>query len=1785
MSSSNFSLNNLNSVPDLAEATQVVDPSGEHQVQFSVFSFLPQAQVSFERAIQSSDGTGVFINNHLWGSSVFSSHTHGCSEFCSACFPSNLSVYENYDVNIVQHTIDQMMFDAYEVCYCDGYLLECPLHRTDYESDEDSISVYSESDDDEMPILIQHQPRQYQRFPVSYSEAVSTQCCICMSFGVNLVKLSCNHIFHQTCIERWFSINDSCPFCRGVPQMFASFRSAYNTARETVERVATIQDRVEETIQAVQTYADSVNMATEGFELMMHLVDFINHDNTTVSNVLRVWNVFHMILSLGKMLSKQFVRYFTDLDSEASAFLPEHLLGQQQVDFGMLFTSSMAIVNLLPSNVRTAFDFMSRHSRTRFLSDFNLLTDGFYYILATPRIALNYMSDNLPVNMPFRRTALHLLGNLRMGLDIVYAHLPGSIEHRMTERATEVIRQFLKSNAVIRSQAFLTEFHQVREFFDELHLLTSTHAQMPPNLKFIFESLNTIQRIVDASEITRRIEPLWFYIYGPTGRGKSVFMMNILNSLVNMSSYIHQRKPQQKEFFDGYTNEDLFFEDDITEREQLHKYLSFVSCVPQPLEVCAADMKGLKKFTSKAIFTTSNYRPQEIFTSQTMKETSSALERRAILVDFSEVTFDGVSYLSANGTPKVTAYSTNPEGITDVVFTFDPNNIAEFCDHMFDLYDAKQAVVHQRRTYAPITRTFGRPQFFRQVARNAINRMKAVVQNATWGINEITNFLQLFVYGTPQVLTNDNVCTICSDTPQSVILDACQHRFCGVCIQRWLANSTTCPLCRTQVTSVTGLGNVDRGLIGTIQDFRIRVSSTTNNFLHALNAGYANFRANHGFISSLLEGVAITVLITLVFIPIQLLMEYSMMKARPALGIVPNAIQQERQIAQQTRQKVREASQIPRVHVELAGDSQVIYPERESVPFPTELERVRTNMLFARFVFPNNDTTAGIITFVDALSFVCPAHFFISAGVIIDKITVYAEDQEGAQLISGQQFVLKYINVAADVCLYTFQVSNQPRVFKNISSVFSGDLNSHELFLITPDQVLPVDYPTRLQYDMSYFYYVDPVTAPKGSITYSHQAAGLCGALLVTREGKIVGMHVAKEKQTSKGVSRLFSRAVRLELLKCSEVGKERILSPVSAFVLQSNLYRHVPSESSIVPSDLYGVFPVERQPAKLIGKNADGENILSKAVVKNIKPVKVCDENAMAYVEYALDRFLGSKMSKELTDLEVIHGNGLVPRIDPTSSGGVPYNVKNSVLIDYENSTFRSDVLENIQKLYDEHVNNQFDETSVVFGDTLKDELRDNEKILKPRLFAAGPLHFTVLLKRFFSDLIYSMSQDRLNNGIMIGINALGREWDAFARKMQSKSDHIIPGDFENWDGGMLARFQELLNLALSKRSSDPSFCLFLLTHLVRTTRVVLEEMIVTTHSVPSGHALTAFYNSVINFLYQCYAYYILCPYKGQTFSQIYDQQMKDIYSGKYGDDVLMNVSVSASKFFSSFTFADVMDSIGVGFTDENKQKHKTPFTTLGNCTFLKRSFVYHNALKRIVGPLSLKTLCSSISFVSDIYRMESLVDEKVCNFQREIFLHEFLYEPLISVLIKKYTEVYGFSPPLLPIEDVQRIFEREEAKVVYGLAGQAQMHRWCPSSVSNDTAVRAGVLLCVVDHLGREQYLLVKGADYVQENGSIIRGKWGLPKGCVKENERIAHAAIRELFEETSIKVTPWDLSHQVVFGSNYVFRVTLTMDQFCQTKLKARDGEVVSFMLVRSLSEVSTNMFTRQFAQAQQ
>jgi hypothetical protein len=386
----------------------------------------------------------------------------------------------------------------------------------------------------------------------------------------------------------------------------------------------------------------------------------------------------------------------------------------------------------------------------------------------------------------------------------------------------------------------------------------------------------------------------------------------------------------------------------------------------------------------------------------------------------------------------------------------------------------------------------------------------------------------------------------------------------------------------------------------------------------------------------------------------------------------------------------------------------------------------------------------------------------------------------------------------------------------------------------------------------------------------------------------------------------------------------------------------------------------------------------------------------------------------KKLSDAEIVNGYHLddevMKKVNLEASAGVPLGGVVADWIDIEKSIIHPKVIELMAGVESLARQGRKDYNSVKFKDCNKDEMRDYEKRQKPRCFAAGPLHYTLLLRRWFGRLTTLFMKHRLRTGVMIGINATSKEWSTLWRQLCMRTHHF-DGDYEMWDGAMRREFQEVLNELLAGFSEDPVVGLGLLMHLCETTRVGMDMTYITTHSVPSGHGLTALYNSLINKMYVAYAWYILigCHLELSEVALL-DRFRQDIYAPVYGDDIVCAVSDRASIRFNAITYAMVMRDLGLGFTSASKKSHDKPFSALRDITFLKRSFFAHRLINDITGPLALDVLRGSAGFVHDVTRDSEITTQKMSSLQRELFLHSSeTYKIYWAALCDCYRQAFG--------------------------------------------------------------------------------------------------------------------------------------------------------------------------------
>lgn len=280
----------------------------------------------------------------------------------------------------------------------------------------------------------------------------------------------------------------------------------------------------------------------------------------------------------------------------------------------------------------------------------------------------------------------------------------------------------------------------------------------------------------------------------------------------------------------------------------------------------------------------------------------------------------------------------------------------------------------------------------------------------------------------------------------------------------------------------------------------------------------------------------------------------------------------------------------------------------------------------------------------------------------------------------------------------------------------------------------------------------------------------------------------------------------------------------------------------------------------------------------------------------------------------------------------------------------------------------------TVFFVDTLKDELRPNEKTdplapekISTRVFSASPMDFSIVFRQYFGGFIAHVAAGHIDNGIGVGMD-VHSEWLKLTERLRSKGPHVVAGDYSNYDGSLLASIISMVVDKINAWYNDgPENAMIrraLWLEVFNGVHVCRGHLYAWGHSQPSGNPMTAVLNSILNLVFCMLAW--MDVMKGTPIPptlRSYDEHVADIV---YGDDNNLNVSDVALQYYNQDTITKSMAKIGLTYTSEDKTISEVPYKKLSESTFLKRHFVSGDQVD-VCGRLSLDTILEMVLWVRD--------------------------------------------------------------------------------------------------------------------------------------------------------------------------------------------------------------------------
>lgn len=1122
---------------------------------------------------------------------------------------------------------------------------------------------------------------------------------------------------------------------------------------------------------------------------------------------------------------------------------------------------------------------------------------------------------------------------------ILLDKIPLGSDHTLINNLFSVYTRWKKDKTLLIEQAFVEEIRRLSKAVEENTGLVEW-ARRSTKVAAILKDFQTLERSLQAYEDASRVEPSCFVFEGNAGVMKSYFVNMLMNSM-NETRYVHTVPPSMggKEWWDSYNNESIVTMDDIGQQDvsQWRTIINLVSSIKYPLDCARAELKDTKYFSSSKIFvTTNNFMSIQGLTKQDGIACLPALWRRGNVFKFDVKRVENGNHTYLQG---------------NLLF------------YHYDLVEGR------------FVNRF--PKFFNNFNHNLVPYMN-VGENTdrTAIVSWFSKIIRLF----DRVKTQHKATATLSNAELDLIKDD---------VDNFMAD-----LDKVGVSKLKSQADI-------VENDEVESSPPTEGWLEILKSYYNDFlsMAKDAFSNvteSLLTGSLInwtssnwsdiwrSLLITLI----------------PA-GIFGGVM---------TYYAYLKRNYKP--------DYSKIFSNQTSDgnPLPTPLTAVMKQVLEVKMVCRDG-------TIVSNFGLVSGHYVIVPAHMTNDEtgyITVYHDLNKDHRLLDQHRFDVVYRNLFDDVMVLRLDVYSMSP-FKNLCHFFANNEKGGNHFLTNCYGVYEVSGISKnfKACDNPIVYYarfkdqkpIEFKLTPNRVVTYDLEAKGLCGSLLVSSHSGIKGMHVAGLPGVV-GASVLWSDKTRDELHQILKTDKfilkqkisDKVIADFSGVKLDESFYINVPSNTNIVPSPLSGVFENTKEPAHL---KKYGYHTTKDIAKKSFKPISNVNIDEIEFAAKTLEAIIPK--FGEISDDEVVYGNKYLAGINKDSSNGFGCGKDKTLYFNFETISggniwpdhdrpdaltplFRKELAEFTHQI----LSGDVDLKRILSTECLKDECRPLSKEGEPRSFRISTVHTQFLTKKLTGKMVEEIIKNRDFNQIMVGVNPYAEFHKMYDNL--SRCNGVWAGDIGTWDGGMLSQAQRSINSIILSNfegsDNDREILGFMLGLIPACPVAVQDDVYLTTHSMPSGNFLTAIYNSLVNRFYTAMWYRrMVGP------SATVDLYFKEIVDYVYGDDKLNGIR-SKNKRLTAITMRDFFVSIGMKLTTADKKPITEPFERLEDVSFLKRKFRIHPTIGRIMCPLDLTTIYSTMSWVDETKDEYEVMRGKIHGFQREMFLHPHLFKEEVNKL-----------------------------------------------------------------------------------------------------------------------------------------------------------------------------------------
>lgn len=1092
-----------------------------------------------------------------------------------------------------------------------------------------------------------------------------------------------------------------------------------------------------------------------------------------------------------------------------------------------------------------------------------------------------------------------------------------------------------------------------------------------------FSTLEIMNKLSSNFDVSARNEPVCFVFEGKAGCGKSTLMNKVVDYLVRKSYSIYNHSCPSvdagKDFYDNYLDQDIFVMDDVGQQgvSQWRQIINFVSPVKFPLECAEAKLKNTKYFNSKLLLlTTNHFSDLHSFTKSDCIAEPEALFRRCHVLNF-----DKAAFIKGKMEGSIQYKKFDYLSHSWVETFIGPQSDCKL--------NAKCELENDNKTVAWVSSlimTFldKQDQLFNN---NKLNEDDEV---------EIDSLVNCMLYGIRQDEFVGNV-----DREYAEL----ETRLGEL---RNYINDTYLDTVETQSFSSL-LSDI---CSDNIEIFRDYFAFLKTHFIENTILVYETIKntlSEDTYTSAAMKGALKGLAGALVAYAAQWISGYFLGDANSDTLTIDSFRQQSVKTWYNAHAEYVNRT-IPSAIIDNSNDTlmEIVHRDQE---LGTRISSLRSKMRIVELISKTGfkNVAQGIVS---GRRIVVQCHSYNTmegVGNIFRDWNCYNNNSYECNNIP-----FKVIKEWPEYDMSIIEIDLVVPIYKDAThSLFTKDLdldvsfNARKMYFVNAQAALSLD--NNFTVNMDSFQVQSSVvnktyTVMAGAgIEYSITAPGLCGSLLVDAEHGLCGLHVAGNSENGfafvlpKRILRELKTLLTFRESQHLEI-KENVDSDYSGLKLYNDLFqaKRPLQKTSLNKSELHDVLTSEiEQVGEKLPPNflSHGTKTLSKIAEKSLKPIPYIPDEAIQFGKKCIRRFFVK--FDDLTDHEVIKGikEDELSGLNKLSVNGFGYEKDKNLYIDFDRGEITDEFENRIRHFREDCKNDTTNIKDLLFYEAFKDELRMEEKRDKPRSFRVAPLHHTFLVKKCLGKLFAHCKKNMWENQMAIGMNPY-KHWNTLYKKLKTSFINF-DGDFGNWDGGAPAQVQDAISEMVLEfyKGEDMEVLKVLLNSMVRTFVLIKEKVVLTTHSMPSGCWVTAFFNSLINRFLTAMVLYTEMSKKGLTptvedFDEIVDFVM--------GDDKICGASERLSVYFNAITMRNFAHSIGMKYTDGEKGEITEISKPLSDCVFLKRGFRLHSQLHTVVGPLSLTTLINSLRYKDSSRDYDEIMGGKMTAFQFEMFLHE---------------------------------------------------------------------------------------------------------------------------------------------------------------------------------------------------